>query len=226
MKLRFFALTITFVFAQVSAIAQWTDYGLWTSASISQKVAKKTSASADFAARFDRDFSRLGTTFIETEVSQEVLDDVNLGVAIRVGGSQTDEYQWETRRRITFNAKYKTKVGETSSLAFRIQYQSGTKGKGPIDFSNAARFKASYTNRLTKEYRISFSSEVFFKPVYSCYEWSNTRARVSVRKKISKRKDVTFGYQLECPRSLSNSWVEHTFICNYSLEKKRRKPRE
>ena len=223
MKLRVCALTIALVFAQVSAVAQWADYGLWSSASVSQKVAKKTYASADFAARFDRDFSRLGTTFIDSEISREVLDDVDLGVALRVGGSQADEHQWEARRRFAFNAKYKTKVGDKSSLSFRLQYQSGTKGTGPIDFSNAARFKAAYIYKVSKEYRLSVSSEIFFKPVYSSYEWSDTRGRLSVRKKISKRRYVTFGYQLECPRFGPDPRVEHAIICDFSLEKKRRK---
>ena len=121
MKLRVCSLTIGLIFAQVSAVAQWADYGLGSSVSVSQKVAKKTSASLDFAARFNNNFSVLGTTFVDSEISREVLDDVNLGAAIRVGGSQTDEYHWESRLRLAFNAKYKTKVGDKSSLSFRLQ---------------------------------------------------------------------------------------------------------
>ena len=223
MKLKVSALIITFVFAQVSAVAQWTDYGLWSSASVSQKVARKTYASADFAARFDRNLSRLGTIFVDSEISREVLDDVNLGLIIRAGCSQTDEYHWETRSRFAFKAKYKTKIGDNSSLSFRLQYQSGTKGAGPVDFSNATRFKASYIYKVSKEYRLSLSSEVFYRPVYSNYEWSDTRGRISVRKKISKRRYVTIGYQLECPRFGPDPWMEHAIICNFSLEKKRRK---
>ena len=60
-----------------------------------------------------------------------MLDNVNIGVAIRYGGSQADEYYWKARRRIAFNAKYKTKVGNKSSLSFRLQYQSGTKEQDP-----------------------------------------------------------------------------------------------
>ena len=223
MKLRVCSLTIGLIFAQVSAVAQWADYGLWSSVSVSQKVAKKTSASLDFAARFNNNFSVLGTTFVDSEISREVLDDVNLGAAIRVGGSQTDEYHWESRLRLAFNAKYKTKVGGKSSLSFRLQYQSGTKGVGPTVFSNATRFKVSCRHKVSKEFRLSLSSEVFFKPFYSSYEWSDTRVRISIRKKISKRRYVTFGYQLERPRFGPDPWSEHAIVCNFSLEKKRRK---
>ena len=118
-------------------------------------------------------------------------------------------------------------MGEPSQKTARgqkgKQYQSGTKGAGPVDFSNATRFKASYIYKVSKEYRLSLSSEVFYRPVYSNYEWSDTRGRISVRKKISKRRHVTFGFQLERPRFGPDPWVEHAIICNFSLEKKRRK---
>ena len=44
-----------FAFASAVLNAQWVDRGAWTSASLSQKIMRKTVASADLAARFDRD---------------------------------------------------------------------------------------------------------------------------------------------------------------------------
>ena len=48
------------------------------------------------------------------------------------------------------------------------------------------------------------------------------RATFSQKKNLKKRY-VTFGYQLECPRFVPDPRFEHAIICNFSLEKKRRK---
>ena len=225
--MRLCATVLLLLFAQGAAIAQWTDYGAWTSASISQKIARKTVASADFALRWDRDFTRLGSTFINTEISREVVDDLNILMAFRGGASMTDEFQWEPQRRGAITAKYKKGVGENSSVSIRLQGQTGHKGTRPpgqgLEFSQAARTKLTYYHKLSKKYRLSVSGEAFFRPLYNTYEWSDIRGRLSVRKKVAKRKYLTIGYQVESPRGGPDPWVEHVLICNFGLEKKRRK---
>ena len=73
---KYFLRVIVVFFISLVANSQWADYGGWTSLSLSQKVAKKTVASADIAMRWDRDFSRLGSTFIDASISREVLKDI------------------------------------------------------------------------------------------------------------------------------------------------------
>ena len=216
-----------FAFASAALNAQWVDHGAWTSASLSQKIMRKTVASADLAARFDRDFTRIGSTFINAEIDREVAKGLNLSLAFRGGASMTNEYQWEPQRRIATNARYKKGLGDKASISIRLQYQSGHKGiRTPgegLDFSKAARTKLTYYHKLSKKYRLSVSGEAFFRPLYNTYEWSDIRGRISVRKKVAKRKYLTIGYQVESPRGGPDPWVEHVLICNFGLEKKRRK---
>ena len=222
MRLKAVVFTVVF-FISLVANSQWADYGGWTSLSLSQKVAKKTVASADIAMRWDRDFSRLGSTFIDASISREVLKDIKASVALRGGASCTGEYLWEPQRRVAGALRYKNSLNKKSSLSIRLQGQTGMKGIAPLDLSTAARIKTTYYYKISKKYRASFSTEVFFRPLYSNYEWSDTRFRVAIRKKVRKRRYFTLGYQLETPRNGPDLWVEHAIICNFSLEKKRRK---
>ena len=139
----------------------------------------------------------------------------------------TNEYQWEPQRRVAANAKFKYSLGDKSSISLRLQYQSGYKGvRTPgegLDFSKAARSKLTYFYKIAKGYRLSLSAESFFRPLYDTYEWSDIRGRISVRKKLSKRKYFTLGYQVETPRGGPDPWVEHAIICNFSVQMKRRK---
>lgn len=211
-------------------LSQWTDYGGWASATISQKIAKKTYASTSLAMRCDRDFTRLGSSFIDADISREVLDNLDLVVSLRTGTSRTDEYQWVFQRRFSANARYKYDLGRKTALSLRAQYQTGHKGPRTnfqgIEFSQAARTKLTYSYKASKKYRVSLSTEAFFRPLYSFYEWSDWRARISLRKKLSKKKYLSIGYQVESPRGGPDPWVEHTIIGNFSLEKKRRKPKK
>ena len=207
--------------------AQWVDHGAWTSATFSQKFIRRTDVVIDVAARFDRDFTRVGSTFINAEVSRKVVDGLNVNIAFRGGASRTDEYQWEPQRRFAANTKYKLGLGDKSSISMRLQYQSGYKGvRTPgegLAFSKAARSKLTYYFKVAKGYRLSLSTESFFRPLYDRYVWSDIRGRISVRKKLAKRKYLTLGYQIETPRGGPDPWVEHAIICSYALEKKRRK---
>ncbi len=216
-----------FSFSCVSLNAQWVDYGAWTSASISQKIMRKTVVSADLATRFDRDFTRIGSTFINAEIYREIAQGLNLNLAFRGGSSMTNEYQWEPQRRIAVNARYKKGLGEKTAISVRLQYQSGYKGvRAPgegLDFSKAARTKATFYCKVAKGYRLSISGETFFRPLYDIYEFSDVRGRISLRKKLSKRKYLTIGYQVDSPHGGPDPWVEHAVICNFSVQKKRRK---
>lgn len=227
MDYRIISILIAALSLNGKALSQWTDYGGWASATVSQKVAKKTYASASLAMRWDRDFTRLGSSFFDADISREVLDDLDLAFSLRAGTSRTDEYQWEFQRRFSANARYKYDLGKKSALSLRAQYQTGHKGPRTnlqgIEFSQAARTKLTYSYKASKQHRVSLSTEAFFRPLYSFFEWSDWRARISLRKKLSKRKYLSIGYQVESPRGGPDPWIEHAIICNFSLEKKRRK---
>ena len=52
--------------------AQWTDYGLWSGAGISQDVFENFSYEVETQARWDYDFSRLGSAFTDVGISQDL----------------------------------------------------------------------------------------------------------------------------------------------------------
>ena len=114
MRLKAVVFTATF-FTSIVAHSQWADYGGWTSLSLSQKVAKKTVASADVAMRWDRDFSRRVSTFIDASISREVLKDITASVALRGGASCTDQYQWEPQRRVAGALRYKNSLNKATN---------------------------------------------------------------------------------------------------------------
>ena len=84
MNYRILLILIAVIFTSGKMRSQWTDYGGWASASVSKKVAKKTYASANYAMRWDRDFTRLGTTFLDADISREVLDELNVTASLRL----------------------------------------------------------------------------------------------------------------------------------------------
>ena len=230
MSCRIISILIATLFICGSASSQWTDYGVWSSASLSQKVAKKTVATASVAMRFERDFTRLGSTFIDADLNREVLDNLDLGVSFRAGASMDDQFLWEPQRRFSASSRYKFSLGKKSALSLRAQYQTGHKGaRTPgegIEFSNAARTKLTFTYKLSKSYRLSLSTETFYRPLNDLYEFSDIRGRISMRKKVAKRKHLTIGYQVETPRGGPDPWVEHAIICSFSIDKKRRKSKK
>jgi hypothetical protein len=169
-----------------TSLSQWTDYGVWTSMSVNQKVAKKTFVNLDAALRWDRDATRLGSTFLNADLSRNLMDFLEVTASVRVGASRTDEYLWEPQRRVAVIARLKTDLGEDLSFSFRAQYQTGHKGfpSPNIDFSRAARTKATLNYKLSKDWRLSLSGETFFRHDYLTHYWSDTRLRISARHKV------------------------------------------
>jgi hypothetical protein len=207
------------------SLSQWTDYGAWASVSVNQKIAKKTYYNLDAAMRWDRDLTRLGSTFINADISRKLSDLFDATASIRLGASRTDEYLWESQKRVAAIIKFKMDLAGDFSFSLRAQGQTGFKGAltPDLDFSKATRTKATLYYKFSKDWRFSISGETFFRPVNDTYQWSDTRGRISARFKVSKRRYATFSYQLERPRLGNDPWTEHTIICNFAIQKKRRK---
>jgi len=217
-------LTLVAVLCSFTTWGQWTDYGVWTSASVSSEINKKNVISIEFMARWDRDVTRLGTTFINADFSHELVKNMEVLGSIRLGLSRTDEYSWESLRRVSGAFRWKDGISDKWSTSIKLKAQTGYKGTSTeglvIDFSEAVRIKPTFYYKASKLVRLSFSAEWFFRPVYSTYEWSDTRMRISMRKKIAKRRYLTLGYQIQQPRTGTDPWTEHTLICSFDLRKK------
>ena len=218
-------LSLAVVLCSFTGWGQWADYGVWTSATVTSEINKKNEVAIEFMARWDRDVTRLGTTFINADFSHELVKNMDVLASLRLGLSRTDEYSWESLRRVSGALRWKDGVSDKWSTSIKLKAQTGYKGISmegvAIDFSEAVRFKPTLYYKVSKGVRISFSAEWFFRPVYSAYEWSDTRLRIAMRKKVAKRRYLTLGYQIQQPRTGKDPWTEHTLICSFDLRKKK-----
>jgi hypothetical protein len=203
--------------------AQWTDYGLWSGAGISQDVFENFSYQVETQARWDYDFSRLGSAFADVGISQDLspfAPDFKVSGSLRLGMSRADNFMWEPIRRLSGSARWKTDLSENASVSCRLRYQSSFKDEG---FANAVRLRGALHYKVSKKLKATVSTEVFTRQKDLGWYYSDFRARVVLSAKTSKRRWVSFGYQVEQQKNTADPWTEHRLICTYDIELKRRK---
>lgn len=203
--------------------AQWTDYGLWSGVGISQDVFENFSYEVETQARWDYDFSRLGSAFADFGVSQDLspfAPDFKVAASLRLGMSRADNFMWEPIRRLSGSARWKTDISENVSVSCRLRYQSSFKDKG---FANAVRVRGALHGQVSKKLKAIFSTEVFARQNDFGWYYSDFRARIVLRTKTSKRRWASFGYQVEQQKNTADPWTEHRLICTFDIEIKGRK---
>ena len=201
--------------------AQWTDYGLWSGAGISQDVFENFSYEVETQARWDYDFSRLGSAFTDVGISQDLspfAPDFKFSASLRLGMSRADNFMWEPIRRLSGSARWKTDLSENASVSCRLRYQSSFKDEG---FANAVRLRGALHYKVSKKLKATVSTEVFTRQKDLGWYYSDFRARVVLSAKTSKRRWVSFGYQVEQQKNTADPWTEHRLICTYDIELKR-----
>jgi hypothetical protein len=202
---------------------QWADYGLWSGAGISQDVFENFSYEVETQARWDYDFSRLGSAFTDVGISQDLspfAPDFKVSASLRLGMSRADNFMWEPIRRLSGSAIWKTDLSETVSVSCRLRYQSSFKDE---DFANAVRLRAALHCQVSKKLNATVSTEVFTRQKDLGWYYSDFRARVVLSAKTSKRRWTSFGYQVEQQKNTHDPWTEHRLICTYDIELKGRK---
>ena len=220
-RIKFFTLVILLFGNDLNG--QWTDYGLWSSASISQKISENFSYQAEAQARWDYDFSRLSSTFADVGISRTLpyfSEDIKVSTTLRLGMSRTDDFLWEPVRRISGSTRWKTELSENLAFYLRLQYQYVLKDDG---FTQAMRLRTALRYKVSKDFRAAVYTELFSRQ--SDFDWyfSDFRARVVFSLKTSKRRWASFGYQVEQQKNRPDPWVEHRLICSYDIEIKARK---
>lgn len=203
-------------FSSSSTFGQWTDYGVWSGISISKNISDNLEFSSEAQTRLDYDASRLGAAFTNFTLSREISPYWKLSSAARLGVSRTNEYAVEPLRRISVSAKYKRPLFSNLSASLRFQYQLKTELRQTFRLSPALYYKVS------KKLRFAFSTELFFKPSQEGFYQSGFRYRLMAKHKASKRRWVSFGYQIEQQINTTDPWTQHVFICSYDLELKGR----
>jgi hypothetical protein len=220
-RIKFFTLVILLFGNDLNG--QWTDYGLWTSSSISQDISENLSYEGEAQARWDYDFSRLGSAFVDIGLSRSLpslTQDIKVSTTLRLGMSRTDDFLWEPVRRISGSTRWKTDISEKLALSCRIRYQYVLKDDG---FDQAVRLRTALHCKASKDFRAAVYTELFSRQ--SDFDWyfSDFRARVVFSVKTSKRRWASFGYQVEQQKNRPDPWVEHRLICSYDIEIKARK---
>ena len=203
-------------FSSTPTFGQWTDYGVWTSMSISKNISKTLEFTSEAQTRLDYDASRLGSAFANFTLSRELSPYWKLSSALRLGETRTDEYAMEPLRRISVSAKYKRSLFSNISASLRFQYQLKTEIRQTFRLSPALYYK------VTKKLRLAIYTELFFKPSQEGFYQSGFRYIFMAKYKASNRRWVSFGYQIEQQTNTTDPWSQHVFICSYDLELKRR----
>jgi hypothetical protein len=202
---------------------QWTDYGLWSSASISQEIFENFSYEAEAQARWDYDFSRLGSAFADIGISKSLSlfsQDIKVATTLRLGMSRTDNFLWEPIRRLSGSTRWKTDLSENLAFSCRLRYQSSLKAEG---LNHAMRLRTGLHYKASKDFRAAVYTELFSRQRDLAWHYSDFRARIIFRIKTSKRRWASFGYQVEQQKNTTDPWTEHRLICSYDIEIKARK---
>ena len=203
-------------FSSTPTFGQWTDYGVWSGISVSKNISNNLEFSSEAQTRLDYDASRLGSAFANFTLTRELSPYWKLSSAVRLGVLRTDEYAIEPLRRISLSAKYKRPIFSNVSASLRFQYQLKTEIRQTFRISPALYYKVS------KKLRFAIYTELFFKPSQEGFYQSGFRYRFMSKHKASKRRWVSFGYQIEQQINTKDPWTQHVFICSYDLELKRR----
>ena len=213
-----------FIFVAVDNLhAQWTDYGLWSGAGISQEVFENFSYEVETQARWDYDFSRLGSAFADVGASQDLspfAPGLKVATSLRLGMSRADNFMWEPIRRLSGSARWKTDLTENVAVSCRLRYQSSFKEAG---FAQAVRLRGAIHCQASKKLKATVSTEVFTRQKDFGWYYSDFRVRFVLSKKTSKRRWASFGYQVEQQKNTADPWTEHRLICTYDIELKGRK---
>jgi hypothetical protein len=213
-----------FIFVAVDNLhAQWTDYGLWSGAGISQEVFENFSYEVETQARWDYDFSRLGSAFADVGASQDLspfAPGLKVATSLRLGMSRADNFMWEPIRRLSGSARWKTDLTENVAVSCRLRYQSSFKEAG---FAQAVRLRGAIHCQASKKLKATVSTEVFTRQKDFGWYYSDFRVRFVISKKTSKRRWASFGYQVEQQKNTADPWTEHRLICTYDIELKGRK---
>ena len=208
---------LSLFFSSTSIFGQWTDYGVWSSMSISKNITNNLEFSSEAQTRLDYDASRLGSAFTNFTLSREFSPYWKLSSELRLGMSRTDEYALEPLRRITISAKYKRPLISNLSASLRFRYQLKS------DYNQTLRLSPALYYKVSKKLRLAIYSELFFKPSQEGFYQSDFRYRFMAKHKVSKRRWVSFGYQIDQDKNTSDPWTQHVLIWSYDLELKKRK---
>lgn len=215
---------VLFIFVAVDNLhAQWTDYGLWSGTGISQEVFENFSYELETQARWDYDFSRLGSAFADVGVSQDLspfAPGLKVATSLRLGMSRADNFMWEPIQRLSGSARWKTDLSENVAVSCRVRYQSSIKEAG---FAQAVRLRGAIHCQASKKLKATVSTEVFTRQKDFGWYYSDFRVRFVLSKKTSKRRWASFGYQVEQQKNTADPWTEHRLICTYDIELKGRK---
>tara|TARA_B110000196_G_C20948851_1_gene568274 strand:+ start:59 stop:757 length:699 start_codon:yes stop_codon:yes gene_type:complete len=216
-------IALIFLVSGYNLHAQWTDYGLWSGAGISQDVFENFSYEVETQARWDYDFSRLGSAFVDFGISKDLASfapGIKVATSLRLGVSRADNFLWEPIRRLSGSARWKTDLSENLAFSCRLRYQSSLKEEGS---ARAMRLRGALHYKVSKKLKATFYTEVFTRRRDFEFYYSDFRARFILSVKTSKRRWASFGYQVEQQKNTPDPWAEHRLICTYDIELKGRK---
>ncbi len=134
---------------------------------------------------------------------------------------------WTQGWRWALAARWKKQVGD-HELAFRLRHQQGGDYMRPWDRARW-RLKAKWTHDLPQGWKLVPSCETFWGAQTlivgtSRWETESFRARLSIDKKVKKRRKITTGYQFQSALRDAGQPAQHTLLLMWQWALKKRKP--
>ena len=138
-----------------------------------------------------------------------------------VEGGWTQGWRW------ALAARWKKDIGD-HAVAMRLRHQQGGDWMRPWDRARW-RLKAKWTHDLPKGWKLIPSCETFWGAqtlMEGTQRWEaqSFRARLSIDKKVKKRRKITTGYQFQSALRDAGQPVEHTLLLMWQWTLKKRKP--
>lgn len=205
--------------------SQVRDAGLWMDVNNKFDVGKGLDANIDPEIRMDENITRLNSFISDFGLTKKISPYFSAQAEYRIGAKR-EETWYNLRHRIALRLTAKKDVGNfTLSLAGRYQLATHNAGTSDdLDLRNTRRLKATVKYGGIKKWDIASSFEGFNETEYTLL--SDWRWQINLERKISKKKSVTFGYQIQ--KEISSQDMDFIFLLSYKYEwdKKKKKKEE
>lgn len=204
----------------------------WLSASVGQALPHDWDWSLEGQLRTPTEQMRWNEGLIDVglEKSLDVFPAWSLGGQWRTGWDWPPEGGWTTSWRWATSIRWSQDIGD-DKVGLRVRHQFGGPWMRPWDRARW-RVQTKWNHDLPDGWKLEPSMETFFGPNQERIESDvllipvGFRARLALDKKLSKRRHLTVGYQVQSPLNSAFHSSEHTLLLSWDLELKKVKKRQ
>jgi hypothetical protein len=204
----------------------------WVSVAAGQNLPRDWEWSAEGQLRTSSSLSRWSEGLVDLGIERafDALPGWSLGGQWRTSWEWPPEGGWTTSWRWATSAQWRTDIGD-HKVGMRLRHQFGGPWMRPWDRARW-RVQAKWTHDLPDGWKLEPSVETFLGHRALTTETGirlepvALRGRLTLDKKLAKRRHLTFGYQFQSAVHSRPSTPEHTVLLALDLELKKAKRRK